>query len=132
METKILYIDKDSLNRELVSKLLGRAYKNIVSIPLPKSDTADIDGFDILIVDMSPPWKKELSIILNVQKSKKQLPIISLSSEPQMILELKRTEHTIDSFLGYPFNFKKTVEEIERLTAKRLGLAPLNESIFAT
>lgn len=55
MDAKILYIDKNDLNRGLVSKLLGRAYKNIVSIPLPKSDTVDTDGFDILIVDMSPP-----------------------------------------------------------------------------
>ena len=118
METKILYIDKNDLNRELVSKLLGRAYKNIVSTGLPELDTVETDGFDILIMDMSPPWKKELTVASNVRKSKKPLPIISLSSEPQMMFELKGTEPVIDSFLGYPFNFKKTVEEIERLTTK--------------
>ena len=114
-----MYIDKNDLNRGLVSKLLGRAYKNIVSIPLPKSDTVDTDGFDILIVDMSPPWKQELSIVSNVLKSKKPIPVISLSSEPQMVLELKEMKPAIDVFLGYPFNFQKTVEEIERLTAKK-------------
>ena len=126
METKILYIDKNDLNRELVSKLLGRAYKNIVSIQLPESDTVEIDGFDILIIDMSPPWKKELTLASNVRKSKKPLPIISLSSEPQMMFELKGTEPVIDSFLGYPFNFKKTVEEIERLTTNRVVLTPFS------
>ena len=116
---KILYVEDNEMNRDMLSRRLTRrgydiimAFDGQAGLDMMRSDTPDL-----VLMDMGLPvldgW--EATIQAKADDSINSIPIIALTAHALESDKLKALECGADDFDTKPVDFKRLLEKIEAL-----------------
>ena len=106
---RILVVDDDANNRDVLAKRLIRAGHNVttVSTAYEAFQTLDDGDFDVILLDMIMPEMNGDVALAQIKKNKKlkHLPVIMISGLDQMDGIVRCIEIGADDYLPKPFNY---------------------------
>ena len=118
---KILYIEDNEINRDMLSRRLSRrGYEVIMAVDGQAGiDMMRSEAPDIVLMDMGLPvldgW--EATIQAKADDSINSIPIIALTAHALESDKQKALECGADDFDTKPIDFKRLLEKIESLVA---------------
>ncbi len=122
MQYRILLIEDDELNRDMLSRRLERKkFEVVVAIDGQDGVEKTISlKPDLILLDMSLPrlsgW--EVAKCLKALADTKQIPIIALTAHAMSGDKLRALEAGCDEFDSKPIEFQRLLEKIEKLLLK--------------
>ena len=119
---KILLIDDDEMNRDMLSRRLQRkGYDVIMAVDGHEGmNTARSELPDLILMDMSLPvldgW--EATRRIKAMPETRSIPVIALTAHAMAGDREKALEVGCDDYDTKPIDFKKLLEKIQALSAK--------------
>ncbi|HEX9305379.1 MAG TPA: response regulator [Thermoanaerobaculia bacterium] len=120
--TKILLVEDNEMNRDMLSRRLIRSgYEVVLAVDGEQGVALAASGPDLVLMDMSLPvldgW--EATRRLKADPATREIPVIALTAHAMAGDEKKAREAGCDDFDTKPVEFARLVSKIEGLLQKR-------------
>lgn len=123
MSKRVLVVDDSEIVLEKASEaLIAKGYEVFTAL-----SAQDADRFiygesrpDVIIMDVMMPMLDgdRKARMLKADAATSEIPVLLLSSKPEMELVQLASESGADGFIRKPFTFREMTEKIEAVTAK--------------
>ena len=116
----ILYVEDEESVRIQTSKVLSIYFKNIILANNGKDGLEKLrnNQIQIIFTDISMPVMNGLSMIEEIRKTDKFIPIVVLSAYDNTEYFLKTIEYGIDGYILKPFKFDKIHKCIQKVISR--------------
>ncbi len=120
--TKILLVEDNEMNRDMLSRRLIRSgYEVVLAVDGEQGVALAASGPELVLMDMSLPvldgW--EATRRLKADPATREIPVIALTAHAMAGDEKKAREAGCDDFDTKPVEFARLVSKIEGLLQKR-------------
>jgi CheY-like chemotaxis protein len=123
--TKILLVEDNEMNRDMLSRrLTRRGYEVVMATDGQQGvDMAQTETPDLILMDMSLPvldgW--EATRRLKAESGTREIPVIALTAHAMVGDKEKAVEAGCDDFDTKPIELPRLLEKIETLLGERAG-----------
>ena len=120
---KILLIEDNEMNRDMLSRRLQRKGYNVLSVGSGEQglSLAGLEMPDLILMDISLPgmdgW--EASRLLRADEKTRHIPIIALTARALMTDQAKAFEVGCNDYDTKPVDFARLTEKIENLLVEK-------------
>lgn len=120
---KILYVEDDEMNRDMLSRRLMRKGYEVVTAPDGESGIAlaNSEAPDLILMDMSLPVVDGWTATQRLKKSleTRSIPIIALTAHAMVGDRNKATEAGCDDYDSKPVDLPRLLTKIDALLQRR-------------
>lgn len=121
MTSKILIVDDDDLNREVMEAFLSFGGHAVIAVGNGKSAIKQAQSHlpDLIILDLRLPDMNGLEVCryLKTNEITKSIPILMITGMPQREIFQEVQDAGVDVFLARPFEGDEFIEQVEALLA---------------
>lgn len=119
MDKKILIVEDNPINQELLSEILDRLeYKVDVAdngkIALDKVQT---NSYHMILMDIQMPEMDGITATKNIREKNKDIPIIAITASIFQSDKNECTEAGMNGFLSKPYTFEQVKELVSKFLA---------------
>jgi diguanylate cyclase (GGDEF)-like protein len=117
---KLLFVEDDSLTREVVVSFLETFFDSIVSAGdgLEAYEKYKNESFDLIITDINMPKMSGLELTAKIREENLNIPILVLSAFNESAYFIESIKHGVDGYLLKPFELEHFANTMTKVAKK--------------